>query len=351
MRKLNYIANIRMPTERAHGIQIVKTCESLSQFFNLTLVVPNRYTKLKSNIFGYYKVGSVFKVKKLPCIDSVFLGKIGYILELTSFSISVFWYYLTHRDIFYTRDLPIACLLRLIGKDVIWESHFANSGLFVRLAILLKIPIVVITDGLRTHYLNLGVAEEMLFVVPDAVDINQFDLGISKDEARMSLGIKSKKPLIIYSGSLLPWKGVETFKRASDSLPEYDFMIVKGEPYYRVPLFLQAADVLVIPNTGDDKTSRLYTSPMKMFEYMASGRPILASNIPSLREVLNDNNAFFFEADNPDSLADNLNKMIKEEALLVKKSNQARVDVEAYSWSSRAELLYTFIRKHYSNNV
>jgi glycosyltransferase involved in cell wall biosynthesis len=83
---------------------------------------------------------------------------------------------------------------------------------------------------------------------------------------------------------------------------------------------------------------------MKMFEYMASSKPIIASDLPSLREVLNENNALFFEADNPASLAETIRKCLNDQALSDKISTQAASDVRNYTWHTRVQTILAFIK-------
>ena len=80
MKKLVYIANARIPTEKAHGIQIMKMCEAFSaQVVDVELVLPRRLNRIKENPFDYYGVKKNFKITKLPTIDFITLATIFYI--------------------------------------------------------------------------------------------------------------------------------------------------------------------------------------------------------------------------------------------------------------------------------
>jgi len=110
-----------------------------------------------------------------------------------------------------------------------------------------------------------------------------------------------------------------------------------------IPKYLAAADVLVLPNTSEEAISRLYTSPLKLFEYMAARRPIVASDLPSVREILNEENAILVRSDNPKALADGIQKVLTNEELSKKLAENAFKEVQRYSWEKRAEKILEFI--------
>jgi len=96
----------------------------------------------------------------------------------------------------------------------------------------------------------------------------------------------------------------------------------------------------VLPNSAEDKMS-LYTSPIKLFEYMASHRPIVASNLSSITEILSNKNSFLFNPDNAKDLAENIQKAVSSDCSKV--VEQARKDVKFYTWEKRAKNIKRFI--------
>src|SRR3989338_4767794 len=108
--KLLYIADIRLPTEKAHGAQIMKTCEAFSlNGIDTELIVPWRFNHLKENPFNYYNIRGKFKITKIPSLDLVWLGRIGFLAHSLSFFFSVFFFlFFKKTHIIYSRDeLPI----------------------------------------------------------------------------------------------------------------------------------------------------------------------------------------------------------------------------------------------------
>ncbi len=344
--KLYYIANIRLPTEKAHGIQIMKTCEALAnQGLDVELIVPKRKTPIQIDTFEYYQVKNNFKITKLWCLDTVRFGRIGYWIELLTFAERTTWYLLFKKGTFFTRDEFLAFYLRSIGKKVMWEAHMGQKNIFVRQIMLMKVPIVVISNGLKDLYKKMGLTERNIAVSPDGVDVGQFNINMSKNEARKNLGIGQEKKVVMYTGSRYSWKGVDTLEGARDLMPNIELMIVSGKPFREIPTYLRSADILVLPSSAKEDISKLYTSPMKLFEYMASGIPIVASDVESLREVLDESMAVFFTPDSPESLAKAVVHTLSDPQA-IGRAARALKEVEKYTWDKRAQNIVEFINQN-----
>ena len=107
---------------------------------------------------------------------------------------------------------------------------------------------------------------------------------------------------------------------------------------------MKAADVLVLPNSGKEKISRIYTSPLKMFEYMAAGVPIVASDLPSIREVLSEKTAFLFEADDARDLAEKIEMVLENKEGAGERARKALKEVKKYNWEERAGKILDFVK-------
>jgi glycosyltransferase involved in cell wall biosynthesis len=172
---------------------------------------------------------------------------------------------------------------------------------------------------------------------------------------------------IAYAGHLYPWKGVDLVIEAIAGMQDVHGLIIGGhaaEPDLArvqdvakklycslrttftgmiapadVAARLREADVLVLPNPSS-ALSREFTSPLKLFEYMAAGRPIVASDLPSLREVLTDgHNAVLVEPGNPQALTAGIRRIKDDPELGRRLAAQALADVREYTWARRAERL------------
>lgn len=361
-----YIANIRLPTEKAHGAQIMKTCEALARAgAQVELIVPARKTHITENPFSYYGVEENFTITYTPVLDVIRLGRIGFWLESLSFSLVVLFKMVGARGVMYSRDELPLFLLSFFKKNMMWESHTGRYNFLVRHLAKVGIRFVVISQGLQDFYQKKSVESEIL-VAPDAIDLSAFTHPETKEVARTRLGLPLDKNIALYIGRLDGWKGVQTLLEASKELVDgVQIAVIGGEetqiaamkttypqvlflgarPYRELADNQAAGDILVLPNTGKDTVSAHFTSPMKLFSYMAAGKPIVASNLPSLREVLNEDNAIFFEADNPHSLAAALRRVSSDQSLATRVADKARHDVVRYTWEARARTILDFITR------
>ncbi|MFA6227917.1 MAG: glycosyltransferase [Patescibacteria group bacterium] len=369
--KIIYLANLRLPTERAHGLQIMKMCESFAEAKNeVELVVPQRFNKIKEDYFSYYNVKDNFKVTKLPCFDLLpldrWLGVFALWLELTTFLLAAKAYlFFRVYGMIYTRE-P---LVGLFFKNCILEVHSLPkfNYYFFRLAVKRSKLLIVLTEGIKQALITQGISADKIMVSPDAVDLQQFKTELSQAEAREKLSLPLKSKIIVYTGHLYPWKGVDVLAEAASLLPADCLVVFVGgvkedidefrtkyasvksilifghRPHQEMPIFLKAADALALPNSGKEEISRVYTSPMKLFEYMSSGTPIVASVLPSLREILDNKNSYLVEPDNAQALVDGIKYLLNNEDIGGKLAAAALQKVEQYTWVKRVKNILNFI--------
>jgi glycosyltransferase involved in cell wall biosynthesis len=222
---------------------------------------------------------------------------------------------------------------------------------------------VTITQKLKDYLLNkYSIRSDQILVAPDGVDLNRY-CGISKKKAREQLGLPSEENVVMYTGHLYKGKGVETLVQAAKGINSLVYIVggydddiqrVKREVGHpdnviftgfvepsQIPLYQTAADALVAPYT---KESRPWISPLKLFEYMAAGRPILASDRDVLREVLVDGEtALIFEMENPESLQEKLATVLTSSCLRSNLIDNSLELVKKYTWESRARSITRWI--------
>jgi glycosyltransferase involved in cell wall biosynthesis len=99
---------------------------------------------------------------------------------------------------------------------------------------------------------------------------------------------------------------------------------------------MRNADVLVLPNTRESEESERFTSPIKLFEYFAAGKPIVASDLPSIREIVGDEDVLFVPPGEPEALAAALASLEQNHALRVKLAKRSASLAAGYTWDARA---------------
>lgn len=382
---LLYIGNNRLPSEKADGLYVMKLCEAFAkQGTRATLLVPKRINLIHDDPFSYYGVQKNFAIRSVFSFDLLFLSKAPFVLMKLFFLLQALTFGIAAA--FFARRWAAAAESGNVQKIII--SHEPYSLFF--LGFFLRFPVFVpvafdLHIGVKqnffwrrackavTHFFALthGVAETLktlgaqtqISISPDAVDLELFGQPCNRQDARKQLGLSQNMFLSVYTGHLYAWKGVDTMLGAAQFLPpdvilycvggtdaeitNYESQITKWglrnvimagrKPHTEIPKWLCAADVLLLPNSGCEAISRLYTSPMKMFEYMAAGKPIVASRLPSIIEILNEANAELVESDNPRSFAEGILRLKNEPARAERLAEQAKKDVLQYSWEKKAE--------------
>ncbi len=401
MIKLIYLSNLRLPTEKAYGLQITKMCEAfVGAGVDVELVYPYRKNPIKADIFDYYSIKKIFKIKKIPSLDFYLFGAFDKItVGLKSFIsavVLVFYVLFQRSDVIYSRDELVLFLISFFKKNIVFETHrySPKRNFFYGRFKNLGIKIVVISEAIKKEFLKFGFNEKNILIAHDGVDLKEFDLSIGKEEARKKIGLPLDKKIAMYTGHLFEWKGasvlLETARLVRDvgvvrdvrneeynsnkrSDPtseaiqldqplfvfvggtEYDIksfkekaeeldnvLILGHKPHQDIPVYLKAADVLILPNSAKEKISS-YTSPLKLFEYMASSRPIVASDLPPIREVLNENNSILVKPDDLEALAEGIKLVLANAELAERISNQALKDVQSYTWQKRASAITDFL--------
>lgn len=382
MIKIVYITNSRIPTEKAHGFQVMKMCEAFSNAgIEVELWTPRRLNPIKEGPFSYYDIRETFKIRKIFVVDliplSKYLGAFANFVESITFALfSLSGLSRTDADIIYTRDQFSGWFLSFLNKRFVYEIHsFPRNFWLYKLIWRRAHKIVAITKGLKNLLVKNGIEADKILVASDAVDLAAFNATKNdKEELRIELGLPGKDSFLIgYIGKFktlgmekgiktmieaLPLLGNETkmvfvggeeseikeykmFANRFNVLPQCIF--ISYQPYAKVIRYIKAMDALVIPFPNKPHYA-FYASPLKLFEYMASGRPIIASDLPALKEILNDKNALFFKPGDVSDLA-RVVKMVKSSQMLGRHlSQQALADVKEYTWANRGRKILNFIK-------
>lgn len=363
-----YLGYTKLPSKRANSYQTFIVSKYLSKFSsNFRLVVPF-YGKLDCPFEFYNTPKNDFKIQYLYSVKLKLIWflskKIGFQLERIFYLFSVINYLtkIKSRAIIFTRDpflLYAAWLSSCLNKNL--ESIFFEAHKTYNFLNFLKTKIkgtITTNNYINDFFKNTGFSN--VETIPNGFNLNDFkDFEIPN--------YKEGTLVVGYIGRNLKWKGLEvlleSFKYlnpkkfkllvaglSKNELEEITKTLNKHKINFELYEYLNRKEIielykkihiLVLPNSKKF-TENNETSPIKLFEYMASKRIILASEIPAIMEILNKKNAFFFESDNPKDLSKSIEN-ITDIKLIESKINNAYDNVIKYSWQSRAKKIKLFL--------
>jgi len=369
-------------SRKARFHQIFQTVHALArQGCEVDLLIGKNRVDIASEVFPYYGLEEQenLRVHRIPLLR----GEKGQRIRLS-------WNAVFH----FFCLLKIRGLLRQRSYQSIFLRHLNLADFFIRFKKFLPLPLVfesheifyltterqekekkirsqeaqvyprldglvAITRSLAEQLREIFQIQAPIEVIPDGVNLSFF---------RPTNG-RSETKKILYVGQLYSWKGVETLIQAIKYLDEGELHLVGGGDVQvqkmsqlahqmgvggriffhgqvspgRVKEHLADSAVAVLPLT-QDVISAHFTSPLKLFEYMAAGVPIVASDLPSTREILAHGvNAVLVEPDNPESLARGIQRVLTDRKMADQLSKRAYEDVLSYSWDKRAERIIHFL--------
>ena len=373
-RRAAYIGSPELFSRGASAIHVMKMCQAMGKLgieTDLILATPGRAPDIRA----YYGVDYTFNIIQFPYFKSSFARNVFHGVRAGMYAGMRKGLY----DITVTRNIIYAFLAaKVFGVPVVYDAHHPLvTGARPLFRAIKDSPNLVRfstnTRGLADIYLEEGLPPEKLVVAHNGVDLERYANLPEKDEARRKLGLPIDKDIICYSGNIYEGRGIELLIDISLRLPDAKFLIVGGRDEdvlrYRqlasqknasgikltsyvshdlIPLYLAAADVLVMPYTtamtirgGTVATD--FTSPIKLFEYMASGRPIVATSLPSVMELLRDGeNAVLVPPDSEVALYEGLSRVLRDGALAARIASGALADVRGYTWEERVKKVLGF---------
>lgn len=376
--KIAVIAPTYLPARRANTIQVMKMTQALAGTgHSVHLLVPEAVRQPKPDweeLAHWYGLKQSFPVTWLPAHPRLRRYDFGWR--------AVHWARRWGAEVIYTRLPQSAASASWLGAKTIFEIHDMPQGamgllllrLFLRGRGAYRLVVIsqVLRDDLIERLNDPGLGRSAI-VAPDGVDLERYENLPEPEDSRRELHQAGKLDLDVgrftagYSGHLYSGRGKELILALATRLPEMNFLIVGGEsaevarlqadrqrlglanlyvtgfvPNAEVPLYQAACEALLMPyqravaaSSGGD-ISR-YLSPMKMFEYLACGRAILASDLPVLREVLTPEIAVLLPPDDLEAWIAALEKLRQEPDRRARIAGQARCAAQDYSWSRRVE--------------
>lgn len=391
MTALLVAADVRFPLERANGVQIVKTAAALARAgARTTLVVRRSDPRPTSAVLDLYGLAPepLLDVRRLRVGHRrgwFTLPRAVFLLRAALACAAA----LRRGAWVFTRDLQLAELLLRVGlrRRVAYEAHAVEELMYRERGALYgtgerpdaakaarlharegrvwrgAAAFVCTTAGIRDTFAEVYGPRAHVAVVPNGCDV---------PEARAFPGLPDEAPLpVLYAGQLYPWKGVDALLEAVARAPEVRLTILGGLPgerdlervralvqrlgllarvelagtlpQARVAEALRRAAVVAVPFLRSAMTER-HTSPLKAFEALAAGRAIVASDLPSTREVLADGQtALLVPPGDVDALAAALRRLAADRALREGLARRAWDDAPRFSWDARARALLALL--------
>ena len=269
-------------------------------------------------------------------------------------------------DLVFARNYVFPWLSSKLGIITVAESH-AHPG-NKKLPFLLMVRgtrhrafrlWVTISQRLADHYQSIGVPGEKLVVLADAVDLDLFQRPLYLPPSPFS----KDEPNVVYAGHLYDYKGIPTVLEAARLLPNVHFHLIGGwpkditrqrkraqelgvtnvtfhglKPQSNVPPFLWHADVLLLP-PSQHHPSAAWTSPLKLGEYLASGTPVVATDIPALRDWVMDEEVEFVPPDDAKALAQGIRRVLDDKLRAEQLQVNGLRKAQNMSYKHRAEVI------------
>lgn len=376
--KIIYIENVRIPSERAHAYQIVQQCSWMGRMgHDVTLVNPDRAGG--KDVFSYFNIPDrPFTHVVLPTTDWLdrvpwWLKPFAYVWQRRTFIKSLrAWAKKQPSAVWYTRDPALADAIMIDRRDnVFLELHNAPHTNMRRWELIRGAiaGFIVITRGLHDLLVKLEIPEERIHIAPDGYDPKEFEHLQDRGMARKELGIPLDSFVVFYGGSFYSWKGLDPIVESwSETDPRAHLVLIGGpdpdtkrleklvpseakervhilprRPRAELVSIYSVADIGLISSSLESNHSALYTSPLKLFEYLAAGLPVLASDVPTSREVLDESVAKFFLPTKED-FHRALREIMQDSTWMRSAAEEAPEFVKRYTWQERVSGIVDWIR-------
>lgn len=379
--RIAYVTHTRFPTEKAHGHQVAHVCTALDRLGHaVTVIVPDLPTGIRQNAHTYYGLPKEVAVKRLPAFDALnhplVPGLFAFLFSMRSYRKSLKNFLRnTKFDLLYARSSVIAPALVASGLPVALELHTLprrGKRRFVALCNRCR-RVICLTTLMKTELVAWGVHAKNVIAEGDAVDPDRFSKKISVAKAKQAYRLPHDRTVVGYAGSLVTFdnlqKGADILIRAlarlkKQNIPVFGFIVggpkLWSERYRKlaytlglsdedicfhdavsskeVPQVLAACDVLAYPAPRSKHPFFLRdTSPLKLFEYMASGVPVVCANIPPVRDVANATVVRLVEAGSETSLAGGIKDIIGKSKEAAVRASNAKKLVTEHTWEKRMQ--------------
>jgi len=397
-RSFAYVINQRLPNEFALSIYLIKTCEAVKKLgWQTHLLYPKRTQPAHfpfNNIWDYYHLPKncfkavrfkVLELVKIPFFLEGIISHLRYQFITSTFSTQALAYLIRNNiSVVQTVSREMIFLLRLAfwyRPIVIYDVHVEPKTWYEGLFDWLMRPradlFLVNCKFFEEHYLSKGINPKKIIILPSGYDPDQFKSKGNKNDLRTRLKLPENKFIIGYIGRFEIFgeeKGVRAMLKVAASLKgKLPIAVVAvGGPdklvkeYQRLTKKLRLAtnQAIIRSQVKPDKVADYITSfdiacmlypdvdhyrekmsPMKALEYMAAEKPIIATSLPAIRQVMSDDCAFLIDPGEQKALEDKILEIWKNPKAAKLKVKQAFDHVQQYSWLNRHEQIFNKLKR------
>lgn len=249
-----------------------------------------------------------------------------------------------------------------------WPDHWPSIRPLVRRTARHEdcLGLILHSSYAAQAYRRAGVADEKILVAHNGANAHLQDKALDLDEARLKIGLPRGRPIALYAGRINGEKGLDQILAMAALRPDMLFVLVGSEGQGTIeaeaaghenvriapwqgpadlPLWLHAADILLIPpSRAPLDRFRNCVLPIKLFSYLAAGRPILAPTAPDTAELLADGrNALLVPPGEPEAAARALDRVLADPKLAARLSQGALALARELTWDRRAEKIQGFL--------
>jgi glycosyltransferase involved in cell wall biosynthesis len=356
-----------LPLDRARGIQTIHTVAALAR---ADMPVDLAYVPAGVNPFSHYAVGQPPTVSLFPVERSLpWPFARVHSNRIFSWRLARRFAGELDRGITMVRHLKLAAWLAACGSRFVYEAHevFADTAP-VRNASQRRAEEAAVMRGAAAVVANSGATARRLMELYGRRDfLEVIPNGVARPDRLPPKDWGRAQRHVVYAGSFFPWKGAADLVAAARSLPGARIELIGGEPEQlgrlaggqpdvgaelvftgRVPHAMVAdrlasACIAVLPNRADPDSA--FTSPIKLFEYMAAGCAIVASDLPALREILSEHEAVWCTPGDPASLAQGIALLAADPQLAQRLGDTVREKSKNFTWDARAARLRAVLER------
>lgn len=371
--RIAYCTNVRLPSERAHGHQVARVCDALVNLgHDVHIFAPYRRNPIKNDYWSFHNADRRVRLTYLKNFDPI-NWPLPKFFQLLLLNAQLQWllykkFLLEKLDLLYTRTPALVSTLLRTNIPVVLELHSLprrHQARFVRRCNRCAL-VVCLTTPMQKELVSWGLAPEKVIVEPDAVDLEKFaeaprsvspvvfnaprDTHIVGYAGQLSsMGISKGISELLDALALLKERGHRVFAliagpQASDGTLMHRLKHEEGArycgflPHEHIPHLLGACGILVYPAPASSHPFfQRDTSPLKIFEYMSARKPIVAADLPPLRDILNEESAFLCKPGDPASLAGAIERALKNPDEAKAKVEKAWQVVQEHTWEKRMQ--------------